>query len=56
MKEWYQLLGSNYSIFQVLKASIFATSVRIGASELHMTNIGRNVDGAFEGDVSDVAK
>lgn len=40
---------------QVLKASISATTIRIGASELHTTNIGRNVGGAFEGDVYNVA-
>lgn len=56
VKELYQIRGSDYSIFQVLKASISATSIRIGASELHMTNTGRNVGGAFEGDVCDVAK
>lgn len=54
VKESYQILGSDYSVFQVLKASISATSIRIGASELHMTNIGRNVGGALEGDVCNV--
>lgn len=56
MKESYQIFCNDYSIFQVLKASISATAIRIGASELHMTNIGRNVGGAFEGDVCNVAK
>lgn len=50
------MLGSDYSVFQVLKASISATSVRISASELHMANTGRNVGGAFEGDVCNVVK
>lgn len=56
VKDSYQILGSDYSIFQILKASISATSIRIGASKLHMANIGRNAGGAFEGVVYNVAK
>lgn len=56
MKESYQIPGSDYSIFQVLKAFISATSIRVGTSELQVTNMGRNVGGAFEGDACHVAK
>lgn len=50
------MLGSDYSAFEMLKASISATSLRTGASELHMANTGRNVGGAFAGDVCNVVK
>lgn len=55
-KEPYLISDGGHSVFQVLKAFISAASVRIAASKLHITIIGRNVGEAFEGDTCNVVK